>query len=128
MKTMNLNGKKVLVGDDSILARKQLIDTVKGYGEGATFIEAKNGQEAVELYKENSPDICFLDIVMPVMDGVAAVKNIVEFDKQAIVIIVSSVGTQSMLKAAIDAGAKDFIQKPIEKEQVEHVLEAHLEG
>ncbi|MBQ6133316.1 MAG: response regulator [Lachnospiraceae bacterium] len=125
---MNLNGKKVLVGDDSILARKQLIDTVKGYGEGATFIEAKNGQEAVELYKENSPDICFLDIVMPVMDGVAAVKNIVEFDKQAIVIIVSSVGTQSMLKAAIDAGAKDFIQKPIEKEQVEHVLEAHLEG
>ncbi len=128
MKTMDLNGKKVLVGDDSILARKQLIDTVKGYGEGATFIEAKNGQEAVELYKENSPDICFLDIVMPVMDGVAAVKNIVEFDKQAIVIIVSSVGTQSMLKAAIDAGAKDFIQKPIEKEQVEHVLEAHLEG
>ncbi len=125
---MDLNGKKVLVGDDSILARKQLIDTVKGYGEGATFIEAKNGQEAVELYKENSPDICFLDIVMPVMDGVAAVKNIVEFDKQAIVIIVSSVGTQSMLKAAIDAGAKDFIQKPIEKEQVEHVLEAHLEG
>jgi two-component system chemotaxis response regulator CheY len=128
MKTMDLNGKKVLVGDDSILARKQLIDTVKGYGEGATFIEAKNGQEAVELYKENSPDICFLDIVMPVMDGVAAVKNIVEFDKQAIIIIVSSVGTQSMLKAAIDAGAKDFIQKPIEKEQVEHVLEAHLEG
>ena len=124
----DLNGKKVQVGDDSILARKQLIDTVKGYGEGATFIEAKNGQEAVELYKENSPDICFLDIVMPVMDGVAAVKNIVEFDKQAIVIIVSSVGTQSMLKAAIDAGAKDFIQKPIEKEQVEHVLEAHLEG
>jgi len=125
---MDLNGKKVLVGDDSILARKQLIDTIKGYGEGATFIEAKNGQEAVELYKENSPDICFLDIVMPVMDGVAAVKNIVEFDKQAIIIIVSSVGTQSMLKAAIDAGAKDFIQKPIEKEQVEHVLEAHLEG
>ena len=125
---MDLNGKKVLVGDDSILARKQLIDTVKGYSEGATFIEAKNGQEAVELYKENSPDICFLDIVMPVMDGVAAVKNIVEFDKQAIIIIVSSVGTQSMLKAAIDAGAKDFIQKPIEKEQVEHVLEAHLEG
>ena len=125
---MDLNGKKVLVGDDSILARKQLIDTVKGYGEGATFIEAKNGQEAVELYKENSPDICFLDIVMPVMDGVAAVKNIVEFDKQAIVIIVSSVGTQSMLKAAIDAGAKDFIQKPIEKEQVEHVIESHLEG
>ena len=128
MKTMDLNGKKVLVGDDSILARKQLIDTVKGYGEGATFIEAKNGQEAVELYKENSPDICFLDIVMPVMDGVAAVKNIVEFDKQALIIIVSSVGTQSMLKAAIDAGAKDFIQKPIEKEQVEHVIESHLEG
>ena len=125
---MDLNGKKILVGDDSILARKQLIDTIKGYGEGATFIEAKNGQEAVELYKENSPDICFLDIVMPVMDGVSAVKEIIGANKQALIIIVSSVGTQSMLKAAIDAGAKDFIQKPIEKEQVEHVLDAHLGG
>ena len=125
---MDLSGKKILVGDDSILARKQLIDLIKGSSDGASFVEAKNGQEAVELFKSESPDICFLDIVMPVMDGVGAVKEIIDVDKQAVVIIVSSVGTQSMLKAAIDAGAKDFIQKPIEKEQVEHVLEAHLGG
>ena len=125
---MDLSGKKILVGDDSILARKQLIDLIKGSSDGASFVEAKNGQEAVELFKSESPDICFLDIVMPVMDGVGAVKEIIDVDKQAVIIIVSSVGTQSMLKAAIDAGAKDFIQKPIEKEQVEHVLEAHLGG
>ena len=78
--------------------------------------------------KAENPDVCFLDIVMPVMDGVSAVKEIIGANKQALIIIVSSVGTQSMLKAAIDAGAKDFIQKPIEKEQVEHVLDAHLGG
>ncbi|MBP5164669.1 MAG: response regulator [Lachnospiraceae bacterium] len=125
---MDLSGKKILVGDDSILARKQLIDTIKGCSEGASFVEAKNGQEAVELFKSENPDVCFLDIVMPVMDGVSAVKEIIGANKQALIIIVSSVGTQSMLKAAIDAGAKDFIQKPIEKEQVEHVLDAHLGG
>lgn len=125
---MDLNGKKILIGDDSILARKQLADVVRAYGEGVEIIEAKNGEEAIAKYKEAHPDLSFLDIVMPVKDGIEAVKGIISDDANADIIIVSSVGTQSQLKAAIEAGAKDFIQKPIDEEQVSHILDAHFGG
>lgn len=125
---MDLTGKKILVGDDSILARKQLIDVIKGYGEGAEIVEAKNGEEAITKYKDAHPDLAFLDIVMPVKDGIEAVRGIIAEDPGADIIIVSSVGTQSQLKAAIEAGAKDFIQKPIDGDQVFHILDAHLGG
>lgn len=125
---MDLSGKKVLIGDDSILARKQLADVVRAYGDGVEIIEAKNGEEAITKYKESHPDLAFLDIVMPVKDGIGAVKGIIAEDANADIIIVSSVGTQSQLKAAIEAGAKDFIQKPIDEEQVSHILDAHLGG
>ena len=107
-----LNGVKILIGDDSILARKQLKDIILQYGT-PTFLEASNGQETIDLYKKESPDIVFLDIVMPVKDGNAAIREIIEYDKDAEIVVVSSVGTQSQLKAAIEAGAKDFIQKPL---------------
>lgn len=125
---MNLSGITILVGDDSILARKQLMDVISEYGEGATFVEAVNGKEAIDKYKEAKPDLTFLDIVMPVTDGIGAVRGITEADPEADIIIVSSVGTQSQLKLAIEAGAKDFIQKPIDKEQVFHALKSHLGG
>ncbi len=123
---MDLSNKKILISDDSILARKQLKDIINSIGEGAEFIDAANGQEAIDKYKENTPDITFLDIVMPVKDGIEAVKGIMEINKDAQIIIVSSVGTQSQLKAALEAGAKDFIQKPIEASHVETLLQTHL--
>ena len=123
---MDLSNKKILISDDSILARKQLKDIICSIGEGAEFIDAANGQEAIDKYKENTPDITFLDIVMPVKDGIEAVKGIMEINKDAQIIIVSSVGTQSQLKAALEAGAKDFIQKPIEASHVETLLQTHL--
>lgn len=125
---MDLTGKKIMVSDDSILARKQLIDTIKRYGDGAAFVEASNGEEAIEKYKAERPDIAFLDIVMPVKNGIEAVKGIISFDENADICIVSSVGTQTQLKDAIEAGAKDFIQKPISEDQVFHILDAHLGG
>ncbi len=125
---MDLSGKKVLIGDDSILARKQLADVVRAYGEGVEITEAKNGEEAIAKYKDVHPNLAFLDIVMPVKDGIEAVKGIIAEDPDADIIIVSSVGTQSQLKAAIEAGAKDFIQKPIDEEQVSHILDAHWGG
>ena len=118
----------VLVSDDSILARKQLKDVIIGHSPDVTFVEAANGQEAIDRYKEAKPDITFLDIVMPVKDGIEATKEIVEFDAKADIIIVSSVGTKTQLKAAIDAGARDFIQKPMNPAQVVNVLESHLGG
>ena len=123
---MDLSNKKILISDDSILARKQLKDIINSIGEGAEFIDATNGQEAIDKYKEYTPDITFLDIVMPVKDGIEAVKGIMEINDQAQIIIVSSVGTQSQLKAALEAGAKDFIQKPIETSHVETLLQSHL--
>lgn len=118
----------VLISDDSILARKQLKDVISKHSPDVNFVEATNGQEAIDRFKEFHPDMTFLDIVMPVKDGIEATKGIMEIDNKADIIIVSSVGTKMQLKAAIDAGARDFIQKPMNPAQVESVLESHLGG
>ncbi len=125
---MDASNLKILISDDSILARKQLKDVISRTVSDAEFIEASNGQEAIDKFQENRPDLVFLDIVMPVKDGIAATQGIMEIDSSAIIIIVSSVGTQSQLKAAIEAGAKDFIQKPIDHKQVDLVLSSHIGG
>ena len=87
-----------------------------------------DGQDAIDKYKESKPDLVFLDIVMPKKDGNAAIREIMEFDPEANIIIASSVGTQSQLKLALEAGAKDFIQKPLDKDQVVKVVSKFLEG
>ncbi len=125
---MGASNLKILVSDDSILARKQLKDVILRTVPDAEFVEASNGQEAIEKFSETHPDLVFLDIVMPVKDGIAATEGIIEVDNSAVIIIVSSVGTQSQLKAAIDAGARDFIQKPIDQKQVDMVLTSHMGG
>ena len=124
---MNLENVTILISDDSVLARKQLKDILKGCGCN-DFLEASNGQEAIDLYKAHKPDIVFLDIVMPVKDGISAIKEIIEFDSSADIVIVSSVGTQSQLKTAIMEGARDFVQKPILTSQIHEILSARFKG
>ena len=124
---MKLEEEKILISDDSILARKQLKDVISDYGT-PTFIETSNGQDAIDSYKTEKPDLVFLDIVMPVKDGNAAVREIREYDSKAEIIIVSSVGTQAQLRAAIEAGAKDFIQKPLHREQIHNIIVSRFEG
>ena len=124
---MKLEDAKILIGDDSILARKQLKDMLSTFG-AQNYIEAKNGQEAIDLYREHTPDIVFLDIVMPVKDGNSAIAEIMEMDSNANIVVVSSVGTQSQLKQAIQLGAKDFIQKPLNNKQIETILKNRFEG
>ncbi|MBQ1802890.1 response regulator [Lachnobacterium bovis] len=124
---MHIEDLKILVSDDSMLARKQLKDIILTIGT-PIFIEAKDGQDAIEKYKSETPDLVFLDIVMPRKDGIEAIKEIKAFDSNASIIIASSVGTQSQLKIAIEEGAKDFIQKPIDRNQVIEVVEKFLEG
>ena len=121
------NTKTVLICDDSILARKQLGDVIRKFDSEIEIVQATNGEEAVEKYKEVHPALTFLDIVMPKMDGITAVKNIVEYDEDADIVIVSSVGTQTQLKAAIEAGARDFVQKPFSESQVDKIVRAHRE-
>ena len=124
---MSIENAKILITDDSILARKQLKDIISTLG-SPVFIEAVDGQDAIDKYKESKPDLVFLDIVMPKKDGNAAIREIMEFDPEANIIIASSVGTQSKLKLALEAGAKDFIQKPLDKDQVVKVVSKFLEG
>lgn len=125
---MDITNKKILICDDSVLARKQLMDAVKEIADGAIFLEGRNGAEAIELYKKEKPDIVFMDIVMPEKDGNEALSEIKAFDQDAVIIIVSSVGTQDQLKKAIQLGAKDFIQKPFKKNQISEIIELRLGG
>lgn len=118
---MNSNAK-ILVCDDSILARKSLSGVLSGFGY-SDISEVSNGEDAVNFCKENKPDLIFLDIVMPIKDGVTATSEIMENNPDSKIIIVSSVGTQTHIKEAIKAGAKDFIQKPIDEELLKQVLE-----
>ncbi|MBR5337357.1 MAG: response regulator [Lachnospiraceae bacterium] len=118
---------KILICDDSILARSQMRDMLSNIGDFEVF-EAKNGAEAIEVYKENKPDMAFLDIVMPVKNGIDVVKEIMEFDKDAKIIMASSLGNNSNLKAALEGGAIDFIQKPVDEERLREILNKNLGG
>lgn len=125
---MNISSKKILICDDSILVCKQLKDTINEISDGAIFFEGKNGEDAIKLYKKYQPDIVFLDIVMPRKDGISAIQEIMAYNSSAVIIVVSSVGTKKLLKAAIEAGAKDFIQKPFDSKQIQKLITTHLGG
>lgn len=123
---MDIKEAKFLICDDSILARKNLSALLKSFG-CDNIIEVSNGQDAINVYMHEHPTVALLDIVMPVKDGITATKEIMAYDPKAKIIIVSSVGTQTNLREAIKAGAKDFIQKPIDQTLLEQVLE-HVMG
>lgn len=112
---------KVLICDDSILVRKQMKDHLTALG-NIDFEEAVNGLQAVEKFQSFNPDLVFMDIVMPEKTGLEALVDILKIDKTAKVVMASSVGTQSKLKEAIEVGAYDFLQKPIEMKQIDKIL------
>lgn len=109
----------VMITDDTMFMRFQLknILTANGY----EVVEATNGQEAVDKYREHRPSVVLMDITMPIMDGITAVRTIKAFDSDARIVMCSAMGQKNMVIEAIQAGAKDFIVKPF---QPERVLEA----
>ena len=123
---MKLEDAKILICDDSILARKQLKTMISSFG-ACSVIEAENGQEAIDKYNEEPADIVFLDIVMPVKDGVTATREIMAQHPSAVIIIASSIGTKEQLKSAIEAGARDFIQKPFSAHNIQRIVEARFD-
>lgn len=112
--------KNILVCDDAAFMRMMIKDilTKNGYNIAG---EAENGLRAVEKYNETKPDLVLMDITMPEMDGIQALKKIKALDPSANVIMCSAMGQQAMVIEAIQSGAKDFIVKPF---QAERVLEA----
>ena len=119
---MNKENASILICDDSILARKSMSGILNSLG-FFNIREVSNGQAAVDAVKDEPTDIVFLDIIMPVKDGISATKEIKEISPNTAVIICSSVGTQKHLREAIKAGAKDFIQKPVEATMVKQVID-----
>ena len=111
---------RVLVVDDAQFMRMMLKDILIKNGFEIVG-EAKNGAEALERYKELKPDIVTLDITMPEVDGITALKNIKEYDPNAKAVMCSAMGQQGMVIESIQAGAKDFIVKPF---QADRVIEA----
>ncbi|NEU29734.1 response regulator [bacterium LRH843] len=110
----------VLVVDDAAFMRMMIKDILSKNGFEVVG-EAANGLEAVEKYKELNPDLVTMDITMPEMDGIQALKEIKKMDAGAKVIMCSAMGQQAMVIDAIQSGAKDFIVKPF---QADRVLEA----
>ncbi|MGN0653766.1 MAG: response regulator [Oscillospiraceae bacterium] len=119
---MEMKDIKVQISDDSVLVRKKMKDHLASLGI-ENVVEAVNGNEAVSVYKANKPDIVFMDIVMPEKSGVEALLDILAYDSSAKVVMASSVGTQENLKIAIAAGAYEFLQKPINYDDVTKILE-----
>lgn len=119
---------KILLCDDSGLVRKKLSEAIRLCSEDIKILEAKDGNMAVDMYKEHRPDLMFLDIVMPEKDGITALEEICRFDENAKVIMASSTGTQLNLKRAIDAGAVDFIQKPWQDEVIKGIIHKYCSG
>ncbi len=109
--------KRVLIVDDAVFMRMKLKDILEKNGY-EVVAEAQNGIEAIEKYKAENPDLVTMDITMPELDGVSALREIKKIDPNAKVIMCSAMGQQSMVMDAIQAGAIDFIVKPFETDRV----------
>lgn len=112
-----MNNKKVLIVDDSMVMRAMIGNILKDE-DFEIAGEATNGNEAFEQYKELKPHLVTLDIVMPNEQGLEALKRIMEYDPNATVIIVSGLHQKTLVMQAMDSGAKDFVIKPFNKEDI----------
>lgn len=111
---------RILIVDDAAFMRMMIRDILSKNGYEVVG-EAQDGAQAIEKFKELNPDLVTMDITMPEMDGITALKEIRKLDTNAKVIMCSAMGQQAMVIDAIQAGAKDFIVKPF---QADRVIEA----
>ena len=112
---------RVLIVDDAIFMRKMISDILVENGMEIAG-EADTGVKAVEKFMELRPDLVTMDIIMPEMNGIDAVRKIMEFDSQAKVVMCSALGQQALVQDAITAGAKDFLIKPFNAARVVEVI------
>jgi two-component system chemotaxis response regulator CheY len=117
--------KRVLIVDDAVVMRMMIKGILSKNGFEVVG-EAQNGVEAVEKYKQLQPDLVTMDMVMPEMDGITAVKQIVANDPEAKIIMCTSMGQQALVVEAIQAGAKSFITKPFQPPKILETIQKVL--
>lgn len=120
-------GTRVLVVDDAAFMRMMIKNILSKAGYDIVG-EAENGAQAITKYKELKPELVTMDITMPEMDGISAVKEIMGFAPEAKIIMCSAMGQQAMVIDAIQAGAKDFIVKPFQPERVLEAVQKVVAG
>ena len=106
----------VLVVDDAAFMRQRCMKLLNDHGYDT--VSAVNGREAVEKYQSEKPDVVLLDITMPDMDGLEALKQIMALDKNAKIAMVTAIGQQNMVIECLKSGAKDFVVKPFDPGRV----------
>jgi two-component system chemotaxis response regulator CheY len=114
--------KRVLITDDTAFMRMTLRNVLEKNGY-AVVAEAEDGVQAVEKYLEAKPDLVTMDITMPNMDGITAIKKIMENDPNAKIVVVSAMGQKALVIEALSSGARDFIVKPFQPERVIEALQ-----
>lgn len=107
---------KILIVDDAEFLRVRISKMLSG--EGHQILEAENGLRAVETYKAENPNLVLMDITMPEMDGLSALKEIRSYDPKAKVIMLTALGQESVVLEAVKSGARDFVVKPFERERI----------
>jgi len=116
---------RVLIVDDALIMRKRIKEIAERAG-WTVVGEATNGEEALEVYNRERPDLTTLDIVMPKMDGVTALKRIIEADPSARVVMISAVDQRDKLTECIQSGALDFIVKPFDAKRLTSFFDKYL--
>lgn len=117
--------KTILIVDDAVFMRMKLKKIIEA--SGYQIIEAKDGLQAFELFKEHKPNLVIMDISMPEMDGLTSLRYMMEHDNSIPVIMCSAIGLESKILEAGRLGAKDFIVKPFKDKEIEEVLNCFLE-
>ena len=107
---------KILIVDDAEFLRVRITKMLSG--DGFEVFEAENGVKAVASYKEVHPDLVLMDVTMPEMDGLTALKEIRAFDPNAKVVMLTALGQESVVLEAVKSGARDFVVKPFERDRV----------
>ncbi len=115
--------KKIMVVEDSNLMFSVIRNFVKKKWTEVEFIEAHNGKEAIDLYPQAKPDMVFMDIMMPMMDGMTALEKIMDIDPEAKVVMVTSLKESSNEEKAISLGARMYITKPFHSSDIFEALD-----
>lgn len=120
-------GIKIMVVDDAVFMRTKIRRILEGTGY-TQVLEASDGETAVTIYKEETPDLVLLDITMPGKSGIEVLEEILEDDDKARIVMCSAVGQETMIRKALALGARDFIVKPFKQDEFCRIVENSLKA